>query len=249
MKHMNRQPRQSGVACAWPVRSLVACALCAALLAGCAGTGLQNAGLAGPSWQLRQSLQETPEDVVQEVIDEGASFGWIVFFVVLAAYVSIELAELDSEEDYSLAFDAGNLHPWENRAPREKRRWQKRVEKAVVVAPRLLPHGSTAVGARQGCSRQRLIDLGELTSSINPSGTIQFTRDLMVQISSVGGASLRQEAEYSVTDDAISYTIIRAIATVPGEGQRDFPVRNPGPHTEACSLDGGTLHFGDGTWS
>lgn len=111
--------------------------------------------------------------------------------------------------------------------------------------------GSSVAGTTSdGCSRQRLIDLGQLTSSIDSGATIQFAGNSMIQIRTVaGGASLRQEADYSVTAKAITYTIRRAIAAVPGEGRSDFPVRNPGPHTEACRVTGDTLHFGDGTWN
>lgn len=98
-------------------------------------------------------------------------------------------------------------------------------------------------------SRQRLINLGQPTSSIDSGGTIRFTRDSMIIIRSAGGgASLRQAADYSVTSKAIGYTIDRAIATVPGEGTRDFPVRSPCPHTEACRMTGNTLNCVAGTW-
>ena len=62
------------------------------------------------------------------------------------------------------------------------------------------------------------------------------------------GAELRQESEYEVSADAITYRVVRAVGTIPGSGTSDRPLRNPGPHTEACSLSGGVLSFGDGTW-
>ena len=60
-------------------------------------------------------------------------------------------------------------------------------------------------------------------------------------------AELRQESEYEVSADAITYRIVRAIGTIPGSGTNDQPIRNPGPHTVACSLSGGALSFGDGS--
>ena len=101
------------------------------------------------------------------------------------------------------------------------------------------------------CSRERLIALGVLTSQLPGAvpSTIQFTDSRMVIVSEPGGgASLRQESEYSVSADAITYRIVRAMGTIPGSGTNDVPVRNPGPHTEACSLSGGVLSFGDGSW-
>ena len=64
---------------------------------------------------------------------------------------------------------------------------------------------------------------------------------------SSGAASRRQESEYSVTADAITYRIVRATGTAPDFGSRDIPISNAGPHTVACSLSGGVLSFGDGT--
>ena len=102
-----------------------------------------------------------------------------------------------------------------------------------------------------GCSRERLIGLGVLTSQLSGAvpSTIQFTDSRMVIISRpAAGAELRQESEYEVAADAITYRIVRAIGTIPGSGTSDQPIRNPGPHTVTCSLSGGVLSFGDGTW-
>lgn len=101
------------------------------------------------------------------------------------------------------------------------------------------------------CSRERLIALSVLTSQLPGAvpSTIQFTDSRMIIISRPApGAALRQESEYEVSADAITYRIVRAIGTIPGSGTSDQPIRNPGPHTEACSLSGGVLSFGDGTW-
>ena len=110
--------------------------------------------------------------------------------------------------------------------------------------------GSPERGRGQGsaCTRQRLIDLGVLNSSINPS-TIQFTGSRMIITQSDGAAiSTRQESEYNVTSDAITYRIVQATGTAPGYGSRDIPIVNAGPHTVACSVSGRVLSFGDGTW-
>ena len=98
-----------------------------------------------------------------------------------------------------------------------------------------------------GCSRQRLFGLGVLNSSNRPA-TIQFTNSRMVIVQSSGTASTRQESEYSVAADAITYRIVRATGTTPCSGTREIPIVNPGPHTLACSLSGRALSFGDGTW-
>ena len=151
MKHMNRQPCRSGVACAWLARSLVACALCAVLLAGCAGTGLTtNAGLAGPSWQPREVLsqEEGDDDIVEETgeimadaMDAGAN-PFLVLLIVLGTLWFLEDSIDDDDDEYSRGFDPSILHT-QKKPPREKRRWQKRAEKAVVLPPRL-PHRAPA---------------------------------------------------------------------------------------------------------
>ena len=103
-----------------------------------------------------------------------------------------------------------------------------------------------------GCSRERLIGLGVLTSQLSRAvpSTIQFTGSRMVMINRPApGAELRMESEYEVSADAITYRIVRAVGTIPGSGTSDQPpIRNPGPHTVACSLSGGVLSFGNGTW-
>ena len=91
--------------------------------------------------------------------------------------------------------------------------------------------------------------VGVLTSSIDSGATLEFTRSKMVLVRSAGGgASLRQETEYSVRPYAITYRIVRAVGTAPGFGTRDVPISNPGPHTLACRLSGSVLEFGDGKW-
>ena len=99
------------------------------------------------------------------------------------------------------------------------------------------------------CTKQRLMRLGVLTSSIDSGMTLEFTNSRMVLLRSSGGASVRQELEYSVAADSITYRIVRAVGTAPGFGTRDVPISNPGPHTVPCRLSGGVLEgFGDGTW-
>ena len=99
------------------------------------------------------------------------------------------------------------------------------------------------------CTKQRLMRLGRLTSSIDSGTTLEFTSSRMVMVRSAGrGASLRQESEYSVTADATTYRVVRAVGTAPGLGTRDVPISNPGPHTLPCSISGAVLAFGDGTW-
>lgn len=99
------------------------------------------------------------------------------------------------------------------------------------------------------CTKQRLMRLGLLTSSIDSGATLEFTNSRMVMVRAAGGGtSLRQETEYRVTPSAITYRVVRAVGTAPGLGTRDVPVSNPGPHTLACSISGGLLTFGDGTW-
>ena len=101
------------------------------------------------------------------------------------------------------------------------------------------------------CSRERLITLGMLT--LQPPGavpsTIQFTGSRMVIIGrTAAGAELRQEAEYEDSAAAITYRLVGVVGTIPGSRTSDQPFRNPGPHTEVCSLSGGVQSFGDGTW-
>ena len=113
--------------------------------------------------------------------------------------------------------------------------------RAAAERPRAVPSDH--------CTKQRVMRLGVLTSSIDSGATLEFTNSRMVMVRAAGaGASLRQETEYSVTADAITYRVVRAVGTAPGFGTRDVPISNPGPHTLACSLSGGVLRFGDGTW-
>ena len=127
--------------------------------------------------------------------------------------------------------------------------WVTRDADGTIVSEARYENGLRVRGLDQGpaCTRQRLIGLGVLNSSIRPA-TIQFTGSRMVIVQSSGAASTRQESEYSVTADAITYRIIRATGTAPGSGSRDIPIINAGPHTVPCSVSGGVLSYGDGTW-
>ena len=127
--------------------------------------------------------------------------------------------------------------------------WVARDADGTIFSKTRHENGRRVRGLNQGpaCIRQRLIGLGVLNSSIRPA-TIQFTGSRMVIVQSSGAASTRQESEYSVTADTLTYRIVRATGTAPGSGSRDIPIINAGPHTVACSLSGGVLSFGDGTW-
>ena len=120
---------------------------------------------------------------------------------------------------------------------------------ATRESPTVGQAASRARGRGQGpeCTRERLIGLGVLDSSISAS-TIQFTVSRMVVIQSSGAASTRQESENTVSANTITYRIVRATGTAPGSGSSAIPIINAGPHTVPCSLSGRVLSFGDGTW-
>ena len=94
-----------------------------------------------------------------------------------------------------------------------------------------------------GCTRRRLIGLGELDHISTPA-TIQFTDSAMIVIRRTGAEWVRVESEYQAQGDTVTYTLVRTSDSM----NTGNPVSNPGPHTVQCDISGGTLTFGDGMW-
>lgn len=106
------------------------------------------------------------------------------------------------------------------------------------------------------CSKSQLVSIGRFEHS-NGQATIEFTDSEMKITQSNGVSTVRQFMQYSVSPGAITYTIVNARGSARAglrtlldqDFDSSIPVRNPGPHTVACSLSGSTLSFGSGTWA
>ncbi|MBO6564806.1 MAG: hypothetical protein JJ956_08685 [Pseudomonadales bacterium] len=94
-----------------------------------------------------------------------------------------------------------------------------------------------------GCDKSNLVQAGEMTSQ-GGGATIRFIQNSMIITQFAGSNSIEQTSEYTANGNSITYRIVEAM----GNG-RPTPIKNAGPHTVPCSLSGGTMRFGSGTWS